>query len=70
MWRETGLGRGNEQLQQAIRRQVAQIDNEQDPKKLASLVKRIEIGRKSEITGSPEVEAAIERAKRRLNGPA
>lgn len=63
---ETGLGKGSEKRRLNIERLAVKLDAEQDPKKLAGEIKRIEIGDKSWLTGAPEVKAAVERGKHRL----
>ena len=63
---ETGLGRGEENRGRGIERLVAKLDSEQDKGTLTRLLAQTE-GSAGSIAGAQQVEAAIERAKRRLH---
>ena len=62
---ETGLGQGEENRRRGIERLVAKLDSDQDKGTLTRLLAQTE-GRGGSIAGAPQVEAAIEHAKRRL----
>lgn len=64
--RDTGMGRGDEQIQQAISRLVRDLDTETDKDALAGKIERIRNGPTSRLTGSRQVVEAVESAERRL----
>jgi hypothetical protein len=67
MFKDTGMGRGDDIRRGEIDRFVAKLDNEKDPEKLTAEIKRIENGRESWLTAAPEVQQAVRQAKRRID---
>lgn len=63
--RETFMGQAQENRRRGTSRLVAKLDTEENKEALISLVAQTE-GRGGPIAGAPEVEAALERARRRL----